>query len=250
MQEWFEAGACDGFSIAVDGYHDGFDAFVDQVVPILQERGLFTTRPTLQGTFGMEVPGSGRCPGLLLPIESLTCGDASFSVFRWGTGLRRRNSPLPPHGDENFPATPQAEQRRAPAEGHSPGVSELAGDRGEAKFVGHDRDRQEHPRVVPNPDSQNCLRGLRPTTARSCRNLPRPLGLNRHRHPPHTTTSVSTTTTKSWRPTSRGGPDCQQRSEVGTVPSASQWVSDGPSRGRVNLTAEQRRTVRVWTGSS
>lgn len=41
MQQWFEAGACDGFSIAIDSYYDGFDTFVDQVVPILQERGLF-----------------------------------------------------------------------------------------------------------------------------------------------------------------------------------------------------------------
>ncbi|CAM5338623.1 hypothetical protein SALBM135S_00789 [Streptomyces alboniger] len=41
MQRWFEAGACDGFSLAVDGYHDGVDSFVDQVVPLLQERGLF-----------------------------------------------------------------------------------------------------------------------------------------------------------------------------------------------------------------
>ncbi|WP_222724098.1 LLM class flavin-dependent oxidoreductase [Streptomyces sp. OR43] len=41
MQEWFEAGACDGFTIALDAFHDGYDAFVDQVVPLLQERGLF-----------------------------------------------------------------------------------------------------------------------------------------------------------------------------------------------------------------
>ena len=41
MQAWFEAGACDGFTLAIDSYHDGIDAFVDQVVPILQERGLF-----------------------------------------------------------------------------------------------------------------------------------------------------------------------------------------------------------------
>jgi len=41
MQEWFEAGACDGFSLAVDVYADGIDAFVDQVVPLLQERGVF-----------------------------------------------------------------------------------------------------------------------------------------------------------------------------------------------------------------
>ena len=41
MQEWFEAGACDGFSLAIDVYADGIDAFVDQVVPLVQERGLF-----------------------------------------------------------------------------------------------------------------------------------------------------------------------------------------------------------------
>jgi FMN-dependent oxidoreductase (nitrilotriacetate monooxygenase family) len=41
MQEWFEADACDGFSVAIDVYADGIDAFVDQVVPLLQERGLF-----------------------------------------------------------------------------------------------------------------------------------------------------------------------------------------------------------------
>ncbi len=41
MQEWFEAGACDGFSLEIDAFHDGIDAFVDRVVPILQQRGLF-----------------------------------------------------------------------------------------------------------------------------------------------------------------------------------------------------------------
>ena len=41
IQEWFEAGAADGFWISPDIYEDGVDAFVDGVVPILQERGLF-----------------------------------------------------------------------------------------------------------------------------------------------------------------------------------------------------------------
>lgn len=41
MQQWFEAGAVDGFWISVDVYEDGVDAFVDEVVPILQQRGLF-----------------------------------------------------------------------------------------------------------------------------------------------------------------------------------------------------------------
>lgn len=41
MQEWFEAEAADGFWVIPDAYHDGLDAFVDGVVPILQDRGLF-----------------------------------------------------------------------------------------------------------------------------------------------------------------------------------------------------------------
>lgn len=41
MQEWFEAGAADGFWLSPDVYEDGIDAFVDSVVPILQDRGLF-----------------------------------------------------------------------------------------------------------------------------------------------------------------------------------------------------------------
>ncbi|MCE7059763.1 NtaA/DmoA family FMN-dependent monooxygenase [Dyadobacter sp. CY343] len=41
MQAWFEAGAADGFWISPDVNSDGIDAFVDEVVPILQERGLF-----------------------------------------------------------------------------------------------------------------------------------------------------------------------------------------------------------------
>jgi FMN-dependent oxidoreductase (nitrilotriacetate monooxygenase family) len=56
MQAWFEAGACDGFSLAIDVYADGIDAFVDQVVPILQRRGLFHLDyegPTLRENLGV-----------------------------------------------------------------------------------------------------------------------------------------------------------------------------------------------------
>ena len=41
MQAWFEAGACDGFWVSIDVNEDGIGTFVDEVVPILQERGLF-----------------------------------------------------------------------------------------------------------------------------------------------------------------------------------------------------------------
>jgi FMN-dependent oxidoreductase (nitrilotriacetate monooxygenase family) len=40
LQEWVEAGAADGFSVVIDDLHDGMDAFVDQVVPVLRQRGL------------------------------------------------------------------------------------------------------------------------------------------------------------------------------------------------------------------
>lgn len=41
MQAWFEAEAADGFWISPDVNADGIDAFVDEVIPLLQERGLF-----------------------------------------------------------------------------------------------------------------------------------------------------------------------------------------------------------------
>jgi FMN-dependent oxidoreductase (nitrilotriacetate monooxygenase family) len=43
IQAWIEAGAVDGFWISPDVYEDGIDAFVDEVVPLLQERGLYPT---------------------------------------------------------------------------------------------------------------------------------------------------------------------------------------------------------------
>ncbi|MEC3909557.1 NtaA/DmoA family FMN-dependent monooxygenase [Sphingobium sp. CR2-8] len=41
MQEWFEAEAADGFWVSPDVYADGLDPFIDYVLPILQDRGLF-----------------------------------------------------------------------------------------------------------------------------------------------------------------------------------------------------------------
>jgi FMN-dependent oxidoreductase (nitrilotriacetate monooxygenase family) len=43
LQEWFEADAADGFWISPDMYNDGVDAFVDEVVPILRDRGIYPT---------------------------------------------------------------------------------------------------------------------------------------------------------------------------------------------------------------
>ena len=56
IQRWFEAGAADGFNLMPDVLPDGLEAFVEQVVPILQRRGIFRTEyseTTLRGHLGL-----------------------------------------------------------------------------------------------------------------------------------------------------------------------------------------------------
>lgn len=58
LQAWFEGGAADGFMLAAAVPH-GLEEFVEQVVPILQERGLFRTEyesDTLRGNLGLPIP--------------------------------------------------------------------------------------------------------------------------------------------------------------------------------------------------
>jgi FMN-dependent oxidoreductase (nitrilotriacetate monooxygenase family) len=59
MQEWFEAGACDGFVLAATHLPGAFEEFVRMVVPVLQQRGLFRreyTGTTLRDHLGLERP--------------------------------------------------------------------------------------------------------------------------------------------------------------------------------------------------
>ncbi|CAN5636216.1 LLM class flavin-dependent oxidoreductase [soil metagenome] len=63
LQQWFEEGAADGFNVMPPYFHEGFDDFVDLVVPILQERGLFRRAyegDTLRSHFGLERLGIVR----------------------------------------------------------------------------------------------------------------------------------------------------------------------------------------------
>ncbi|MES2710450.1 MAG: LLM class flavin-dependent oxidoreductase, partial [Pseudomonadota bacterium] len=48
MESWFREGAADGFNLMPPYFPGQFDAFVHQVVPILQARGLF--RRDYEGT--------------------------------------------------------------------------------------------------------------------------------------------------------------------------------------------------------
>jgi FMN-dependent oxidoreductase (nitrilotriacetate monooxygenase family) len=61
IQEWFNGGAADGFNIMAPVLPSGLETFVDQVVPILQDRGLFRTEytgRTLREHYGLERPGN------------------------------------------------------------------------------------------------------------------------------------------------------------------------------------------------
>jgi alkanesulfonate monooxygenase len=61
MQEWFEAGAADGFNITPTVLPEGIDDFVELVVPELQRRGLFRTEyegRTLRENLGLRHPVS------------------------------------------------------------------------------------------------------------------------------------------------------------------------------------------------
>ena len=59
LQLWFESGAADGFNVMPPYFPGAFDDFVDLVIPILQQRGLFRTEyegPTLRHLLGLERP--------------------------------------------------------------------------------------------------------------------------------------------------------------------------------------------------
>jgi FMN-dependent oxidoreductase (nitrilotriacetate monooxygenase family) len=61
LEAWFTAGAADGFNIMPPWFPGAFDDFVDQVVPILQKRGLFRTDyegTTLREHLGLPRPSS------------------------------------------------------------------------------------------------------------------------------------------------------------------------------------------------
>ncbi|WP_062988606.1 LLM class flavin-dependent oxidoreductase [Nocardia anaemiae] len=69
IEEWFRNGAADGFNVMPPYYPGGLEVFAEQVVPILQRRGLFRTEytgTTLRDHFGLPRPESryARRPAL------------------------------------------------------------------------------------------------------------------------------------------------------------------------------------------
>lgn len=63
LEHWFTKGAADGFNIMPPTYPEGLEVFVDTVVPLLQQRGLFRTEyagTTLRDHYGLARPAQGH----------------------------------------------------------------------------------------------------------------------------------------------------------------------------------------------
>ena len=74
MQEWLEAGACDGFMVAAPWQPGGFDEFVRLVVPELQRRGLLRREyagTTLREHLGLARPPVGAWQRAAVPEETV-----------------------------------------------------------------------------------------------------------------------------------------------------------------------------------
>lgn len=72
MEDWYRSGVCDGFNVHVGFQPQGLDAFVDNVIPELQRRGLFKTAyrgATLRERMGLPVPENRFFPSVRAAAE-------------------------------------------------------------------------------------------------------------------------------------------------------------------------------------
>jgi FMN-dependent oxidoreductase (nitrilotriacetate monooxygenase family) len=78
LQRWWESGACDGFNVSID-HPSNFRRVVDEVVPILQERGVFRDdyeSATLRGNLGLPVPVNRYTADRATPVPPLSVPQA------------------------------------------------------------------------------------------------------------------------------------------------------------------------------
>lgn len=80
IEEWFLAGAADGFNLMSDEFPRGLETFVDEVVPLLQKKGIFKTdyqESTLRGALRSQGHRYARLPGA---SQGKPLGKAGFST--------------------------------------------------------------------------------------------------------------------------------------------------------------------------
>ena len=97
IEAWFKAGAADGFNLMPDVLPSGLEIFVDNVVPILQKRGLF--RHDYAGHDAARAISVCRIRRAALPA--------------------RRRLPLPPEPSARLLPAPPAFQRARSTAGHA-----------------------------------------------------------------------------------------------------------------------------------
>jgi alkanesulfonate monooxygenase SsuD/methylene tetrahydromethanopterin reductase-like flavin-dependent oxidoreductase (luciferase family) len=72
IEGWFRQRGADGFNLMPPIYAGQFDLFVDEVVPILQRRGVFHTEyegATLRDNYGLVRPASRYAAETLHPVS-------------------------------------------------------------------------------------------------------------------------------------------------------------------------------------
>lgn len=91
LQRWFDGRACDGFNIHVD-HPWQFRRFVEEVVPILQERGVYRREyeaDTLRGNLGLAIPENrhtaARRPSMAAAIDLIDAGEHGTRAGEHGT---------------------------------------------------------------------------------------------------------------------------------------------------------------------
>ena len=87
IEDWFTDGAADGFNIMPPLLPSLLETFVDQVVPILQERGLFRRDyegATLRDHYGLPRPESVYATGGVPSARTLSqqAGEGGFAGRR------------------------------------------------------------------------------------------------------------------------------------------------------------------------
>ena len=65
MEYWYRHGGADGFNLMPPALHSSLGDFIDHVIPVLQQRGLFRRdyeHSTLRGHLGLARPSRSQTP--------------------------------------------------------------------------------------------------------------------------------------------------------------------------------------------
>lgn len=106
LQEWFEAGACDGYWVSLDINEDEIDTFVGEVIPILQARPVSALRISL--SCSELASARDRHPHAPARMESISTASSASPVSSRhrmeGSVAATRHTPAPePSGRSQWP---------------------------------------------------------------------------------------------------------------------------------------------------